>query len=45
MEDDEDDDVDEETRQRRIEEEISRRDVNIVTVPKRRLFLMNPEPS
>ncbi|KAI0698541.1 hypothetical protein C8T65DRAFT_660527 [Cerioporus squamosus] len=33
-----------ETRQRRIEEELSRRDVSIVTVPKRRLYLLNPNP-
>ncbi|TFK87067.1 hypothetical protein K466DRAFT_599803 [Polyporus arcularius HHB13444] len=41
---DDDDDEDEETRQRRIEEELSRRDVSIVTVPKRRLYLLNPNP-
>ncbi|GJE84122.1 hypothetical protein PsYK624_001970 [Phanerochaete sordida] len=44
VEDDEDDDdEDEDARQRRIEEEMSRRDVMNVTVPKRRLVLMNPE--
>ena len=41
---DEQDEEDEETRQRRIEEELSRRDVSIVTVPKRRLYLLNPNP-
>jgi len=40
--DDEDED-DEDARQRRIEEEMSRRDVSIVTVPRRKLFLTNPE--
>ena len=35
-------DEDEETRQRRIEDEISRRDVTIVTVPKRKLWVTNP---
>lgn len=43
MEDDEYDDEDDETRQRRIEDEMSRRDVSIVTVPKRRLVIINPE--
>ncbi|KAL4242047.1 hypothetical protein ABKN59_000582 [Abortiporus biennis] len=43
LEVDDDDDVDEETRQLRIEEEMNRRDVSIVTVPKRKLFLTNPE--
>jgi hypothetical protein len=33
---------DEETRQRRIEDEIGRRDVSIVTVPKRKLWVVNP---
>ena len=37
-----DSDEDEETRQRRIEDEIARRDVTIVTVPKRRLWVANP---
>lgn len=36
------DDEDDETRQRQIEEEMSRREVSIVTVPKRRLVLTNP---
>ncbi|KAG2141689.1 uncharacterized protein EDB93DRAFT_1089266 [Suillus bovinus] len=36
------DDVDEETRQRRIEEEMGRREVSIVTVPKRKLWITNP---
>ena len=35
-------DEDEETRQRRIEDEISRRDVTIVTIPKRKLWVTNP---
>ena len=35
-------DEDEETRQRRIEDEIGRRDVSIVTVPKRKLWVVNP---
>ncbi len=38
------DDEDDEARQRRMEEEMSRRDVSIVTVPRRKLFLTNPEP-
>ncbi|KAH9853616.1 hypothetical protein C2E23DRAFT_916420 [Lenzites betulinus] len=42
--DDDDDEEDEDTRQRRIEEELSRRDVSIVTVPKRRLYVLNPNP-
>ncbi|KAL6309597.1 hypothetical protein BKA93DRAFT_722793 [Sparassis latifolia] len=40
---DDDNEEDEDARQRRIEEEMSRRDVSIVTVPKRKLFLTNPE--
>ncbi|OBZ70174.1 hypothetical protein A0H81_09875 [Grifola frondosa] len=39
-----DEEEDEDARQRRIEEEMSRRDVSIVTVPRRRLFLTNPGP-
>lgn len=35
-------DEDEEARQRRIEEEMARRDVSIVTVPKRKLWVANP---
>lgn len=35
-------DEDEETRQRRIEDEMARRDVSIVTVPKRKLWVANP---
>jgi hypothetical protein len=38
----EESDEDEETRQRRIEDEIARRDVSIVTVPKRKLWVVNP---
>ena len=40
--DDDDDDIDEDTRQRQIEEEIGRREVSIVTVPRRRLWVTNP---
>lgn len=43
VENDDGDGEDELTRQWRIEEEMNRRDVSIVTVPKRRLFLTNPE--
>ncbi|GLB33795.1 hypothetical protein LshimejAT787_0106790 [Lyophyllum shimeji] len=39
---DEEDDVDDETRQREIEGEIARRDVSIVTIPKRKLWVANP---
>lgn len=42
LEADDDDDVDEVTRQRMIEEEMDRREVSIVTVPKRRLWVTNP---
>ena len=37
-----DDDIDEDTRQRAIEEEMERRDVSIVTVPRRKLWIANP---
>lgn len=40
--DDDDDDIDEDTRQRQIEEEMGRREVSIVTVPRRRLWITNP---
>ncbi|KAF8631955.1 hypothetical protein AX15_002116 [Amanita polypyramis BW_CC] len=40
--DDDDDNIDEDTRQRMIEEEMERRDVSIVTVPRRRLWIANP---
>lgn len=40
--DDEDDDLDEDARQRMIEEEMDRREVSIVTVPKRKLLVANP---
>ncbi|KAG6332713.1 hypothetical protein ID866_6374 [Astraeus odoratus] len=40
--DDYDDDIDEDTRQRQIEEEMGRREVSIVTVPRRRLWVTNP---
>jgi len=39
---DENDDEDQESRQRSMEEEMNRRDVNIVTVPKRKLWVANP---
>jgi len=38
----EDDDLDDETRQRMMEEEMDRREVSIVTVPKRKLWVANP---
>jgi hypothetical protein len=40
--DNEDDDLDEDARQRMIEEEMDRREVSIVTVPKRKLWVANP---
>lgn len=40
--DNDDDDLDEDTRQRLMEEEMERRDVSIVTVPRRKLYLTNP---
>ena len=40
--DDEDENIDEDTRQRMIEEEMERRDVSIVTVPRRKLWITNP---
>lgn len=40
--DDIEEDLDEETRQRVIEEEMARRDVSIVTVPRRKLQIANP---
>ncbi|KAF5331522.1 hypothetical protein D9611_007682 [Ephemerocybe angulata] len=39
---DDDDDMDENARQRMIEDEMSRRDVSIVTTPKRKLWVVNP---
>jgi hypothetical protein len=39
---DDDDDIDDDTRQRMIEEEMERRDVSIVTVPRRKLWIANP---
>ncbi|TDL29386.1 hypothetical protein BD410DRAFT_779784 [Rickenella mellea] len=39
----EEDNEDEETQQRRIEQEMDRRNVSIVTVPKRKLWVTNPE--
>lgn len=41
-EEDTDEDVDDETRQRNIEDEMSRREVSIVTVPRRKLWITNP---
>lgn len=38
-----DDDEDDDTRQQRMEDEMARRDVSIVTVPRRRLWIANPE--
>jgi hypothetical protein len=43
--DDDDEDIDEDTRQQRIEEEMQRREVSIVTVPRRKLRVTNPEAS
>ncbi|KAH8830881.1 hypothetical protein DL96DRAFT_1526225 [Flagelloscypha sp. PMI_526] len=40
---DDDEDEDETTAQRRMEEEMDRRQVSIVTVPKRKLWVTNPE--
>lgn len=40
--DDNDDGEDEDARQRRIEDEMGRRDVSIVTIPKRKLWIANP---
>lgn len=37
-----DDDEDEDVQQRRMEDEMSRRDVSIVTVPRRKLWITNP---
>lgn len=41
--DDGDDDTDEDIRQRRIEDEMARRDVSIITVPRKKLRITNPE--
>jgi len=41
--DEDEDDVDEDTRQQRIEEEMGRRDVSIITVPRKKLWITNPE--
>ena len=40
---DEDEDEDEDARQQRIEDEMARRDVSIITVPRRKLWIANPE--
>lgn len=42
VESDEDDEEDEDARQHRMEAEIGRRDVSIITVPKRKLWVTNP---
>lgn len=42
---DEIDDEDEDTQQRRMEDEMGRRDVSIVTVPRRKLWITNPSSS
>jgi hypothetical protein len=42
QDDPEDDDEDDDDHQRHMEEELERRDVNIVTVPRRRLWITNP---
>ena len=39
----EEEEVDEYTRQQRIEEEMARRDVSIITVPRKKLWITNPE--
>ncbi|KAG6861604.1 hypothetical protein C0995_014511 [Termitomyces sp. Mi166 len=40
--DEQEDDIDDDTRQRIIEEEMGRRDVSIITIPKRKLWITNP---
>ncbi|KAG6814168.1 hypothetical protein H0H92_000844 [Tricholoma furcatifolium] len=40
--DEPDDDLDDDTRQRIMEDEMGRRDVSIVTIPKRKLWVANP---
>lgn len=42
QDDPDEEDEDEDDRQRHMEEELERRDVNIVTVPRRRLWITNP---
>ncbi|KAF8231918.1 hypothetical protein L208DRAFT_1274765 [Tricholoma matsutake] len=42
LETDEPDDVDEDMRQRAIEDEMGRREVSIITIPKRKLWITNP---
>lgn len=44
-ENDDDDEEDEDARQRRIEDEMARREVSIITVPRRKLWITNPEDS
>jgi len=41
--DDDEDDADEDTMQQRIEDEMARRDVSIITVPRKKLWITNPE--
>ena len=41
--DDDEDDADEDVRQQRIEDEMARRDVSIITVPRKKLWITNPE--
>lgn len=41
--DDDDDEEDEDARQRIIEDEMARREVSIITVPRRKLWITNPE--
>lgn len=43
VEEEEEDDEDDDVRQQRMEEEMARRDVSIVTVPRRKLWIANPE--
>lgn len=40
--DGQEDDIDDDTRQRIIEEEMGRRDVSIITIPRRKLWIANP---
>lgn len=42
-ENEDDDDADEDVRQQRIEDEMARRDVSIITVPRKKLWITNPE--
>jgi len=40
---DDEDDADEDIRQQRIEDEMARREVSIITVPRKKLWITNPE--